>query len=581
MKKSVLMKIIMFAITIIMMVGFAIGLNSCDGVFNNNSENNSSDCKHKDPSKIVILKGKEATCQEAGLTERKKCTLCNTVFVPGTIIPKLDCVEGDWIIDKEATKTEDGAKHTECTLCGKIIKKEIITLSSKGLEFAFNDDGVSYSVKGIGTCTDTELIIPSVYNGLPVTRIADAAFADCMSFSRIIIPNSVTDIGGYAFQCCESLTSINIPNSVTNIGEGALGYCTSLENIEVSDNHKYYSSIDGNLYNKDGTTLIQFAIGKRNKSFVVPNTVTTVGYTSFCGSKYLESITISNSVSNIERAAFHRCIALKNAIIDAIAIGEDAFYDCDSLISVVFGNSVVDIGSSAFNSCGMLTNITISDSVINIAPRAFASCVSLTNVVIGKSVANIGAGAFCYSPLTSIEVKENNEHYKLIDGNLYTADGKTLIQYIISNQNESFTIPKSVTSIGSHAFAYCTSLKTVIIPDSVTTIGSGAFLGCVSLTNVTIPGSVTSIGDYAFSHCSSLASINIPDSVTSIGRCAFQLCEVLTSIIIPESVTSIGDWTFNGCYSVKIYCEATLKPIGWGQYWHQSSGYIVWNYRGN
>ena len=72
MKKSVLMKIIMFAITIIMMVGFAIGLNSCDGVFNNNFENNSSDCKHKDPSKIVILKGKEATCQEAAGRPREK-----------------------------------------------------------------------------------------------------------------------------------------------------------------------------------------------------------------------------------------------------------------------------------------------------------------------------------------------------------------------------------------------------------------------------------------------------------------------------------------------------------------------------
>ena len=144
------------------------------------------------------------------------------------------------------------------------------------------------------------------------------------------------------------------------------------------------------------------------------------------------------------------------------------------------------------------------------------------------------------------------------------------------------TIPNSVTSIGSNAFAY-SGLTSVTIPNSVTTIGSWAFLYCsglnrvditdivawcnisfaddysnplyyanhlylngVEVTNLTIPNSVTSIGSYAFYGCSGLTSVTIPNSVTSIGSNAFAYSG-LTSITIPNSVTTIGYGVFYGC----------------------------------
>ncbi len=156
----------------------------------------------------------------------------------------------------------------------------------------------------------------------------------------------------------------------------------------------------------------------------------------------------------------------------------------------------------------------------------------------------------------------------------------------------SVTIPDSVTKIGEAAFANCSSLQVFkskfasedcrcliidgtlnsfapvglteyTIPDSVTTIGEWAFCGCHSLTSVTIPDSVTTIGIYAFAYCSSLTSATIPDSVTTIGDYAFYYCSSLTSITIPDGVTTIGGSTFGGCRSLtSVTIPDSVTTIG-------------------
>lgn len=115
------------------------------------------------------------------------------------------------------------------------------------------------------------------------------------------------------------------------------------------------------------------------------------------------------------------------------------------------------------------------------------------------------------------------------------------------NYAEEVDIGINVTSIGTSAFRYCTSLTSVTIPDSVTSIGEGAFYHCPQLTSVTIPDTVTSIGQSAFYDCFGLTSVTIPDSMTSIGYRVFGNCRGLTSVTIPDSVTSIGNEAFNGC----------------------------------
>lgn len=85
---------------------------------------------------------------------------------------------------------------------------------------------------------------------------------------------------------------------------------------------------------------------------------------------------------------------------------------------------------------------------------------------------------------------------------------------------------KLVTSVGSHAFYYCSGLTSVMIPSSVTNIGISAFYGCSSLTSITIPCNVTSIASYAFYDCRGLTNVTVPGNVTNIG---FSFCKLYES----------------------------------------------------
>ena len=422
---------------------------------------------------------------------------------------------------------EDNTGGGEYTEQGVGVSPPVI---AEGLEYELSEDGAYYIVTGIGTCTNTDISIPSTYEGIPVKKIDGLAFSDCYNLTNVTIDDNVMTIGRGAFKDCNSLTKIVIPDSVTTIGEEAFCGCKSLTNIKVSINNANYKDIDGNLYTKDGKTLVQYAIGKTATSFTIPDSVTTIG-----------------------DYAFSDCYNLTNVTIDdnATTIGWGAFEGCVSLTSVVIGDSVTTIGYSAFRGCG-LTEIVIPDSVTTIRDYAFSSCRSLTNIIVST----------------------NNTRYESIGGNLYTKDGKILVQYAIGKTATSFTIPDSVTEIGYDAFAYCTSLTSVAIGDGVTTIGDWAFSGCDDLTSVVMGDGVTTIGDWAFVNCNSLKRIVIPNSVITIGWSAFEGCDSLTSVIIGDSVTTIESCAFKDCSSLtSIKFNGTVREwnkIKKGSYWNSN-----------
>ena len=335
---------------------------------------------------------------------------------------------------------------------------------------------------------------------IELTLIGNLGSSD-MSFLKVL-PNlavldmervNLEELSADAFREKQSLTSIKLPLTLKTIGGSAFSGCSSLTNITI------------------------------------PDGVTSIGNGAFCYCRSLTSITIPDSVTTI-------------GIGSVVEYG--TFAECHSLTSVTIGNSVTTIGCCAFCYCSSLTSVTIGSSVTTIEGYAFLDCRSLTSVTIPDSVTSIGSGAF-----------EGCSNLSAFYGKLASSDNRCLI------------VDGCLT-----AFAPA-GLTSYTIPDSVTEIGSYAFQNCSSLTSVTIGSSVTTIGGSAFSYCSRLTSVTIPDSVTEIGSYAFQNCSSLTSIYCkaqtPPSVETSAFWSVSATLTlyVPIGCkEAYAATYGWNEF---------------
>ena len=382
--------------------------------------------------------------------------------------------------------------------------------------------------------------LTTVTIGTNVANIGDSTFQGCSNLTGVTIPDSITSIGVSAFYDCSSLTNVAIGTNVTNIGLQALDLCSGLTAITVDPLNSVYSSLDGVLFDKSKTTLIQFPGGKAG-SYTIPDTVTSIGEAAFNGCSNLEAPRLApmSPPSGTMRSPAAR---LTNVTIgtNIISIGHQAFSDCISLtaITAIAGNSayssldrvLFDKSQTMLIQCpGALAGAyTIPNSVTSIGLDAFVGCNSLTNVTIPNSVTSIRDSAF------------------------YGCPGLTGV-----------TIPNSVTSIENSAFESCNSLTSVTIGNSVTNLGIAAFHHCTVLTNVTIANGATSLGILTFSDCSALTSIAIPNTVTSIEGLVFDGCTALTNITIPNSVTNIADGAFIFCFKLKgVYFQGNAPSIG-------------------
>ncbi len=375
--------------------------------------------------------------------------------------------------------------------------------SEDALTFSLNSAGTYYTVEDCDEAATGEVVIPSTYNGLPVTSIGSYAFSNCKSLTLVTIPEGVMSIGEGAFSNCTSLASITVPDSVTSIGRLAFSntaYYNDSTNWSGSylyiGKHLVSSSLDSNTYTVN----------------IKSGTLTIAGYT-FYNCTYLTSATIPAGVRSIGSYAFGNCTRLKWVKIpDSVTrIDDYAFYMCNSLITVHATDLTawcsIDFSNYASNPVSFAEELYINGELV-------------TDIVFPDSVTGIGDYTFynCKS-LESIEISD------------------------------------SVTSIGAAAFLDCTNLSAVTIPEGVTGIGEYAFSGCTYLASVTIPDSVTNLGNYAFYDCTFLKSATIGSGVASIGDSTFAECLYLESITIPESVTSIGTNAFYKCASdFTIYC---------------------------
>lgn len=295
-------------------------------------------------------------------------------------------------------------------------------------------------------CNATSLTSVTIPAG--VTGIGAEAFKGCRAITELKLPEALTVIGDGAFEMCSNLTTVNVPDSVTAIGEAAFAYCEKITEINIPV----------------GITTIEdstFTHCSGLKTILLPETVTGIGDYAFEWCDGLLQVQLSPALTSIGDYAFSNCKKLSHITLPGglTHLGEWAFSWCNNMMSVNIPSPIQRVSGYAFYMCRSLKEIEIPEGITEIGDMAFYECDDMATVSIPSTVSLIGDRAFsrCLA-LKTIKVSLESEHFISVGGALYTHNGKTLIQYAIGRENESFTVSSSVDKILTCAFSGASNL---------------------------------------------------------------------------------------------------------------------------
>lgn len=279
--------------------------------------------------------------------------------------------------------------------------------------------------------------------------------------------------------------------------------------------------------------------------------LSSIGNYAFYDCESLTSIILPSGITYIGKEAFNGCINLSHISLPASisSLGTKAFYACRSLSSLGLPDNINEIGESAFAECSNLSIINIPKSLTSIEVNLFSGCKSLSNIELHENITSIGSGAFMGTGFTHFEWPEN----------ITTVSGSVFFD--CDNLTE-VVIPEGVAVISGNAFSDCENIKSLILPESLTAIGNNAF-DHSGLTNIVLPENIKSISMFTFWGCEDLISVVLPEGIQNIGKQSFQDCTSLIDIVLPDNVESIGYSTFDGCASLReIVIPAKVNEIG-------------------
>lgn len=362
----------------------------------------------------------------------------------------------------------------------------------------------------------------NVYLPDGMTEVGRKAFADCSRLRYIYIPESVYSIGDNAFEstalsdvylpdrleylgaCAFARTNIRslyIPH-LAQIGNNDLGHMDKCAEIAVDRDNRYYTTINGALYDYNATTLLRYPVQMKG-DLIVPNGVKTIAANA------------CNSCNGIYYAELPQSLH---------TIGDYAFAHCKNLQEVNIPEGCSSIGAGAFRESS-ITSINLPVGMSRIMASTFQDCNSLKQVELPYTLTVIEANAF--------------------------HDCKSLL---------SVAIPDNVTTLPKSVFEGCSSLSSVNLGNGMVHIGEYTFKKCKSLTSITMPSTLKSIGKNAFRECS-LSTVNLNEGLLSMEDNAFSDNQ-FAEFTIPSTVTHIGKKVAEKNKSLsRIVCKSTTPAV--------------------
>ncbi len=420
---------------------------------------------------------------------------------------------------------------------------------------------------------DRKVTIPSEIDGMPVVKIDDYCFnGDSRKVSvtddslekhpnrffnrrvkRVVVPSTVRTIGVNAFGSMDRLEEVVFSEGLITIEEYAFSGCPKLKEIKLPD-----SLVDFTLLSLDGTPVEELTLGTN---------VTAPDLTEDQGTSIRRIICNAERVS-FEEVSLSRSSALEEIVCNGTFLGGNLKGSSIKRIVCnrsVYYRTVISMASEKFTFCSDAQggNIVFStlDSDIKKTYRSGAFRYYLNdkseavitgytgkdrNVIVPETLGSYKVTAIAplaFSSLNFEKLKNNT-------------DGE-----VASDKLLSVTLPDTVKTIGSFAFASSTSLESVNIPEGVEIIPEECFRSCESIKSISLPESVREIKDSAFKDCKELECVQMK-GIVNVENKAFYQCHKLEKVAYSDNLKSIGEDAFYFCNLTGDFDLSTVEKIG-------------------
>lgn len=446
-------------------------------------------------------------------------------------------------------------------------------------------DNAMYNCKKI-----TAVTLPST-----IRYIGDYAMTNCKAVAALNLPEGLLRLGKSALAGCKSIKTLYIPASLTdmdcefeyssNIPAAPFSECAGLTEISVASNNPKFSAVDGVLYNKNQTKLLQYPRAKKAASFSVPSSVTEMVYGSFSKTSALQSVQLPDSITEIADCTFYEAASLQSIAFpkQLTSIGSEALCGV-GLRALAVPDSVT--GELRLYGCDSLQSLTVGNGITEMRVH---DCPALVSVAVGENAHSIDFWALPH--LQSITVSEKNTEYTTVNGVLYDKQKTELVHYPEDKTDSELTIPEGVQTISDVSSQY---IQRIHIPSSMDAFHNWDF-NCPQLESIsvaeenqnysaqdgvlfnkdktelllyptkksqtayTVPSSVTTLANGAFNDAVYLESLVLPESITQIGT-ALSRCLALRAVHIPAGLTSLDSDAFLESTALESFTVAAENP---------------------
>ena len=445
--------------------------------------------------------------QEVGLDAFFRCSKLQTILLPEGLVSVgtfafEECDNLTSVSFPSTLKSLSQCAFFGCTSLTTVdIPESVTTISSLGV-FAGCSSLVSFTGK-YASVDGRSLIVDNTLKAIA---------ASGMSAYRV--PDNVSTVPSMVIACYPDLKKLVYPATATTIGQ--VYDCPGLDSV-VFEAATPPSISQGGYF---GSEPLRLFLNSDNCKIYVPATSVEAYKSAAYWSDYADRIQpIDGGQPNNEiwyTSTDGKVVTPRESDAFGADIVSNTYANGKGVIS--FSADVTQIGDQAFFYCQTLQSILLPETVNAIGIQAFAYCNAMQSIAIPENADSFGF--LCFSPCKSLAS---------ITGKYASQDGRCLI---VDNKLVAFA-PAGLT--------------TYVVDDAISVLGQGSFMDCTNLLSITLPSRLTQIESLAFYGCTALTSITLPETLLTIGAQAFDGCSSISTFHVPQSVNTIKDGVFNGC----------------------------------